>query len=461
MIVKAANGIIAHNKAQLKKRVWTSNEEGRPVRLMKSATDSDEGRLVAHTIFEEKMQNYLKNSDFAVLYRTNYQSRTFEEALRKQNIKYRVVGGLSFYQRKEVKDLVAYFRFAVNQKDEEAFKRIINFPKRGIGQASVSKLVVAAYEQEVPLWEVVRAPEKYVGKGRFVNPVAKFAGLMKDCLISVEKTDAYSAASHIAKVSGLLKEYYDDKSVEGRVRYENVQELLNAVKEFTDRPESERADNDSNSLSAFLQEVSLLTSADEGDKDDNNRVTLMTIHASKGLEFKQVFVVGLEEDLFPSQMMLGSREDLEEERRLFYVAATRAEKHLTLSYALQRYRFGMLKICEPSRFLSEVDPACLQTDSSRFSDRPAQGVSSFGASLRIKKLRPISVKPQTAAPPTEFAASAAENIKAGMRVAHAKFGNGMVLEVEVNGSDRRIRVNFDGIGEKTLLMSFAKLMILN
>ncbi|MEL7146381.1 MAG: UvrD-helicase domain-containing protein, partial [Bacteroidota bacterium] len=348
MIVNAANSVIKNNKAQLEKSVWTSNGSGSLIDLIKATSDNEEGRLVASAIFEEKVNKQLRNSDFAILYRTNSQSRAMEEALRRANLRYKIIGGLSFYQRKEIKDIISYIRFVINPNDEQAMRRIINLPKRGIGPGTIEKIIVASNDNNVSIWDVIQHPTMYL-TGRVASVLDQFATLIKSFQLSVEKRDAYEAASLIAKNSGLLKELYDDKTVEGLNRYENVQELLNAIKEFT--VDEEREDR---SLGAFLQEVALLADADTKNDDDDDYITLMTIHSAKGLEFKNVFIVGMEEDLFPSQMMLSSRADLEEERRLFYVAITRAEQKLSLSYALNRYRFGRLKNCEPSRFLEEI-----------------------------------------------------------------------------------------------------------
>ncbi|GAB4186342.1 MAG: 3'-5' exonuclease [Thermoflexibacter sp.] len=470
-IVHVANKVIENNKDQLKKLVWTDNEQGTHIVVLKAATDNDEGQQVAYSLFEEKMQNHYHNKDFAILYRTNYQSRAFEEALRRQGIKYKVYGGLSFYQRKEIKDLLAYLRFVINPKDEEAFRRIINLPKRGIGDTTVQKIVIAAHENNLSLWEVVSEASKYLGKGRSISPIEDFALMIKEFQVVVEKKDAFEATSHIAKGSGLLRELFEDKTVEGRARYENVQELLNAVKEFVDNPERE-----DRSLIAFLQEVALITTADENEsKDgDDDYVSLMTIHSAKGLEFKVVYIVGLEEDLFPSQMMLSSRADLEEERRLFYVAITRAEKKLFISYALQRYRFGNLRMCEPSRFIDEIDSQYITTKNTRFSSSKGEDTfTSFGKPLVRKaedfspikssiKTYPIqnqrnSQKEHT--PSANFVASNPAKLREGMKVEHQKFGFGRVLKIDNQGTDKRATILFDNAGEKTLLLSFAKLMI--
>jgi DNA helicase II / ATP-dependent DNA helicase PcrA len=490
-IVNAANSVIARNKTQLQKTVFTSNEEGMLIDLVKASSDNEEGRLIATALFEEKMNSGLRNTDFAILYRTNAQSRAFEEALRRLNIKYRIIGGLSFYQRREIKDLLAYLRFTVNQKDEEAFKRIINLPKRGIGDTTVAKIVVTAAENQVSVWDVVSSIGKYI-TGRAATQIDGFAVLIKSFKLMIEKgKDAYDVAAYVAKTSGILKELHEDKTVEGLSRYENVQELLNAIKEFTDN-----ADNEDKSISAFLQAVALLTNADQDDDDDDNdRVTLMTIHGAKGLEFKNVYVVGLEEGLFPSQMMLERREDLEEERRLFYVAITRAEKRLTFSYAESRYNWGRLNMCEPSRFLFEVDKKFLATSRNKreaaagFDDdfmqkseatplafiRRVGGSSSGNNQPSVGNPSRFNTRPATAAtsnpkpatnpttnnqPPQNFVPSDTSKLTVDMKVEHPKFGFGKVIQTDFNGTERKAVIKFDGIGDKTLLLSFAKLRIL-
>ncbi|WP_226390866.1 ATP-dependent helicase [Penaeicola halotolerans] len=456
-IVQAANSIISKNKGQLKKSVWTANDEGEQIELIKAASDNEEGRLVATTIFEVKNNLKLNNSDFAILYRTNSQSRAMEEALRKMNIHYKIVGGLSFYQRKEIKDLLAYLRYIVNHNDEEAFKRIINFPKRGIGDSTVDKIIVAAYEHDISIWEVINNSDAFLS-GRAINTVADFTTLIKSFKIEVERKDAFEAASTVAKNSGLLKELYDDKTIEGLNRYENVQELLNAIKEFVDNPE-----NEDKSMGAFLQEIALLTDRDRDD-DTQDAVTLMTIHSAKGLEFKHVFVVGLEEDLFPSQMMMNSRDDLEEERRLFYVASTRAMEKLYYTYALTRYRFGRLLNCEPSRFLEEVDPMCIKVNKRISTSEPVgsmhykrEGSAFIGLKTPVNRVKPQAV---THVPDPNFKASDTSHLQAGQRVEHPKFGFGSVNNVDTDGANRKASINFEKFGEKTLLLSFAKLRII-
>jgi DNA helicase II / ATP-dependent DNA helicase PcrA len=457
VIVNAANSVIKNNSAQLQKDVWTANDSGDLIELLKANSDNEEGKLVADSIFEEKVNHRIKNRDFAILYRTNSQSRAMEEALRKANIKYKIIGGLSFYQRKEIKDLLSYLRLVINQNDEQALRRIINLPKRGIGPGSVDKMIVAANDNGISLWEVVSSIFNFLS-GRVTTPIDQFAVMIKSFMVEVGKKDAYEAASYIAKQSGLLRELYEDKTIEGLNRYENVQELLNAIKEFVDSEE-----NEDKSLGAFLQEVALLTSADEDKDDDNDKVTLMTIHMAKGLEFKNVYLVGMEEDLFPSQMMLTSRADLEEERRLFYVAITRAERKLFLSYATSRYRFGRLKSCEPSRFLEEIDPKFMNV-SRKFKKEPIlpPQTSHYAKSLVASVNKPApnpKANSYTHQPSVDFKASDTSSLTQGMKVEHLKFGFGTVVDIDADGANRKAKVLFDNFGEKTLLLSFAKLKI--
>ncbi len=455
-IVQAANSVIAKNKAQIPKDVWTANEEGSLIELIKAVSDNEEGKLIATSIFEEKMQHQVKFSDFAVLYRTNSQSRAIEEALRRMNIKYKVVGGLSFYQRKEIKDLLAYLRYSINQQDEASFRRIINLPKRGIGDSTVDKIVVAANDHAISIWEVLQNATSFLG--RVSGPIDDFVAMIRRFEMEIQRKDAYEAASEIAKGSGLLKDLYTDKTVEGLSRYENVQELLNAIKEFTDDPERE-----DKGLGAFLQEVSLITGQDEDKDKDPEKVTLMTIHMAKGLEFGYVYIAGMEEDLFPSQMMLSSRSELEEERRLFYVAITRAKRRLFLSYAHTRYRFGRLKNCEPSRFLDDVHPNYIKVSNKYAGLDSAPSNSQFAKSFvtGIKKTLRSQPAPKFTPykTPSDFVPSDTAGLKEGMKVEHPKFGFGQVVKLDESGADRKAKINFDDFGEKTLLLSFAKLKI--
>jgi len=459
-IVNAANTVIKRNKAQLPKKLWTNNSEGDLIELIKANSDNEEGKLVASAIFETKANRQLHNEDFVVLYRTNSQSRAIEEALRRMNIKYKVVGGLSFYQRREIKDLLCYLRFSVNHNDEEALKRIINLPKRGIGQGTVNKIIVNASQQQISLWEVISNINEF-GGGRTVNSIHDFTNLIKRFEIEIQKKDAFESATLIAKESGLLRSLYEDKTIEGLNRYENVQELLNAIKEFVDNPESEEK-----SLSSFLQSVALLTNLDEDDANDQDRVTLMTIHMAKGLEFNHVFIVGLEEDLFPSQMMLSSRADLEEERRLFYVAMTRAKIKLVLSYAITRYRFGRLKSCEPSRFIDDIEPVYIKMTRSAFpkidnnirsTAFTKQFSNQYGSNIR----KTASIPAKKHIPSPDFQPSDTSGLQKGMKVEHSKFGFGKVVEMDIDGANKKAKVKFDNFGEKTLLLTFAKLRICN
>jgi DNA helicase-2/ATP-dependent DNA helicase PcrA len=456
-IVQAANSVIAKNKAQIPKDVWTANDEGHLIELIKSVSDNEEGKLVASSIFEEKMQHQVKFSDFVILYRTNSQSRAIEEALRRMNIKYKVVGGLSFYQRKEIKDLLAYLRYSINQQDEAAFRRIINLPKRGIGDSTIDKVVVAANDHAISIWDVLQNASKFLG-GRAAGSIDDFVAMIKRFELEAQRKDAYEAASEIAKGSGLLRELYADKTVEGLSRFENIQELLNAIKEFTDDPERE-----DKTLASFLQEVSLMTGQDEDKDKDPEKVTLMTIHMAKGLEFGYVYIVGLEEDLFPSQMMLSSRAELEEERRLFYVAITRAKRRLFFSYALTRYRFGRLKNCEPSRFLDDVDPNFVKVSTKYAGIDSTPANNNFARSFVTGMKKTISSQPPQKVTnyraPADFAPSDTTGLKEGMKVEHPKFGFGQVVKLDETGADRKARIHFDDFGEKTLLLSFAKLKI--
>jgi DNA helicase-2/ATP-dependent DNA helicase PcrA len=459
-IVNAANTVIKRNKAQLPKKLWTNNSEGDLIELIKANSDNEEGKLVASAIFESKANRQLRNEDFVVLYRTNSQSRSIEEALRRMNLKYKVVGGLSFYQRREIKDLLCYLRFSVNHKDEEALKRIINLPKRGIGQGTVNKIIVHASENQLDLWEVINNINEF-GAGRAVSSINDFANLVKRFEIEIQKKDAYDAANLIAKESGLLKALYDDKTIEGLNRYENVQELLNAIKEFVDNTE-----NEDKSLSSFLQSVALITNIDEEDSDDQDRVSLMTIHMAKGLEFNHVFIVGLEEDLFPSQMMLASRADLEEERRLFYVAMTRARIKLVLSYAITRYRFGRLKSCDPSRFIDDIEPKYIKMTRSAFPKMEHNVITSSQTKSfpghYSSNLRKMDNKPaKKHIPSPDFQPSDTSVLEKGMKVEHPKFGFGEVIEMDLDGANKKAKVKFDNFGEKTLLLTFAKLRICN
>ena len=463
-IVEAANKVIANNKEQIKKTVWTHNDEGPKIGLVHATSDTEEGNLVAGAIFEIKMREQLPDSAFAVLYRTNAQSRSIEEALRKRNIPYRIYGGLSFYQRKEIKDLLAYFRLVLNNHDEDALQRAINTPGRGIGKTTMEKIMIAADVSNVPMWEVVSDPERYNLKvnGGTAGKLRSFATMIKSFEVVVKNKDAYEAANHIAIASGLVKMYKEEDTLEASSRLENIEELLNSIKEFSEKG-AEKAEGDLESqgtFQEFMQNIALLTDADNESEEDKDKVMLMTIHAAKGLEFPYVFIVGLEENLFPSMQSVSSRTDLEEERRLFYVALTRAMKKVTLSYAETRYRYGQLMMGEPSRFLEEVDEIYLDIPRQAriVPDRDFRGGESkvITNTPSRRNLRPVSDSTEAS-----FDTSDVSGLQTGMLVEHSKFGKGKVVAIEGSGSNRKATVFFSGVGQKQLLLRFAKLKILS
>lgn len=497
-IVNAANSIISNNKGQLEKYVWTANPEGNKIKVMRALTDNEEGAMVANSIFEIKMREQKRDRDFAILYRTNAQSRAMEEALRKLNIPYRIYGGLSFYKRKEIKDLLAYFRLAINPNDEEALKRVINYPLRGIGQTSVEKIIIAATTEGKKIWEILENQillNQIVGSGMAAK-IDAFVTMIRSFNLELKTKNAYELAERIALASGIMRDLNEDKTPEGISRTENIHELLNGIREFS---ETEAADENREpvqrlrTLDEFTQDIALLTDADEKDRENADTVSLMTIHSAKGLEFPYVYVVGLEENLFPSQLSLNSRNDLEEERRLFYVALTRAEKQAFLSYAISRYRWGNLTPCEPSRFIEEIDmeyldlsggverkvPRQIQND---YSDldwenfrKPQNGHGQYKNIAQKNQGRRTEDKAQMFTPPKNlvnvnktasvpFTADDAEAImklQPGMEVEHEKFGTGKVLNVEGVLPNKKATVFFAGVGQKQLLLKFAKLKIVN
>lgn len=453
-IVEAANSIIIKNKSQIKKKIWTANEAGELIKLNKSYTDNEEGLFVAQTVFELHNENKSPFYDFAVLYRTNAQSRALEESLRKINIPYKIYGGLSFYQRKEIKDLLAYFRLTINHNDEESLLRVINYPIRGIGKTTIEKLQVAASEFNVSIWELINKIDSVpiaLNAGT-KNKIADFATLIKSFRTMHDSNTAFQLGEHISTNSGILKELYSDKSPEGVSRYDNIQEVLNGLREFS---ESETEGEDEKSLSDFLIDVALLTDADKDNEDDINKVTLMTVHAAKGLEFPYVFIVGLEENLFPSQMSVSSRSDLEEERRLFYVALTRAKKRAFLSYATSRYKWGSLNQCEASRFIEELDPAYIEFPSA---SKPATSFQTNGYRKRTNSAPPVrrNLKPLADKTQNEIKSPSASGLKVGTEVEHERFGKGKVLSIEGD----KATVFFPNVGQKQLLLKFARLTIL-
>jgi DNA helicase-2/ATP-dependent DNA helicase PcrA len=531
-IVGAANNVIAKNKDQLKKNVFTDNDAGELIKVVRTESDNAEGSFVASSIFETKMNEQAHNKDFAILYRTNAQSRAMEEALRRQNIPYRIYGGLSFYQRKEIKDLLAYFRLTINNHDEEALKRVINYPARGIGDTSIDRIIVAANDHNISLWTVIENINDFetgMNAGSRAK-VDEFAQMIKSFSAMLKYKNAYDLGQYIAVHSGILRDLYADKSPEGVSRHENIQELLNGLKEFTEDviegriddntipppddeegvqagseiseqlPEEEMsfpaglfadeektaapdvtAQNEGTTeeaaqgptLDVFMQDIALMTDADKKTEkeEDRNKVVLMTIHAAKGLEFKYVYIVGLEENLFPSQMSLTSRPDLEEERRLFYVAITRAEKRVTLSYATTRYRWGNLIYCEPSRFIEELDTQYLEmppVPNSRMMGGDidvARPKLNFSRPKETFVQRPVMgqkklVKVNSAAKSTtDFDTESLRDLQVGMAVQHDRFGAGRVVSMEGVFPNNKATVNFEGVGPKQLLIKFAKLRI--
>ncbi len=460
-IVNASSSIIDKNKEKLDKKIYTENADGEKIKVMRAMSDNEEGRLIAQSIFEEKNQKQLANTDFAILYRTNAQSRSFEEALRKLNIPYRIYGGLSFYQRKEIKDMVAYLRVVINPNDEEAIKRIINYPTRKIGATTIDKLVFLAGENDITLWEVIKNSHTFPILGAAVAHIRDFYIMIASFQTMLETKNAYEVSEYVAKQSTLLKTLYDDKTVEGVSRHENLMAFLNAVKEFTEDDTSE----DEKNLATFIQSIALLTDADK-DAENKDTVTLMTIHSSKGLEFKHVYVVGLEENLFPGQMSLNSRQDLEEERRLFYVAVTRAEEKLNLSFATSRFKYGNLINCEPSRFLDEIDKKYLEMQmpvampqENLFVRKEDTGFGkgygmNVGGKLASKPIGSIKIS-------ENFKVSDVSNLGIGNMVEHQRFGKGTVLSLQDTGDNRKAIISFAEAGEKTLVLKFAKLMILD
>ena len=478
-IVNAANSIIEKNKTRLDKIVWTANDEGSKILVNRSMTDGDEGRFVASTIFEHKMNHQLVNGSFAVLYRTNAQSRAIEDALRKKDIPYRIYGGLSFYQRKEIKDVLSYLRLLINPKDEEALKRIINFPTRGIGQTTIERLIVVANKYNRSIFEVMQNLDKVeiqINKGT-KSKLQDFVTMVKSFQILNEGYDVFQITEHVIKKTGLYTELKKDGTPEGIARIENIEELLNGMRDFVEE-QKELADT-TGSLAEFLEDVALATDLDK-ETGDEDKVALMTVHLAKGLEFPYVFIVGMEEDLFPSAMSMNTRSELEEERRLFYVAITRAEKQAYLTYTQSRYRWGKLIDAEPSRFIDEIDESFLEylTIITENKYRPLLDADIFGevdkSKLRLRK--PISSKPPVSTrvnsirklrkikPATSSAQKNIDakdlNISIGTIVEHVRFGKGSVQKIEGTGADTKAEINFSNGGLKKLLLRFAKLKVI-
>ncbi len=491
-ILNVANEVIKNNKMQIPKVLWTENLTGEKINLVQTMTDNEEGKFVADAIQEQKLRNHYYNKDFAILYRTNAQSRAFEESLRRMGIPYIIYGGISFYQRKEIKDFLAYLRVIVNPNDEESLKRIINFPARGIGKTTVDKTILYANENNISMWEVLVRANEFGFKAGTLEALENFVVMIKSFKSMLQKQNAYEVSFHVGKQTNIIKELFNDKSTEGVSRYENIQELLNSIKEWIETPLNEEdGEVGDKGLGAYLQQITLLTDADE--KDPNaDMVKLMTVHAAKGLEFQCVFVAGLEEMLFPSGMSVNTREELEEERRLFYVAITRAKNRLWLTYANTRYRFGQLVQNEPSRFIEELPVDFLDKSyagggsknqtANRWNKNSAfnrmknvddgesgavtkQSGTYYNESPSTKKEIPVYLTPKTTAkviehqPSSDFMASDTSELQAGQKVEHQKFGFGEVLKMEGSKHNPVATVKFEYNGEKKIMLNYAKLRI--
>ena len=483
-ILQVANEVISNNKGQIEKKLFTDNAEGEKIRLVRTSSDNDEGKFVADTIQEQKLRNHYNNKDFAILYRTNAQSRAFEESLRRMGIAYTIYGGISFYQRKEIKDIVAYLRLLVNTRDEEALKRIINYPARGIGKTTVDKAILLANEGNISMWEVLESARQFGFRSGTLEAIDEFVTMIKSFASMLQTKNAYEVAAHVGKQTSIVKELFNDKSAEGVQRYENIQELLNSIKEWTESPDNEDGEVGDKGLAAYLQQITLLTDADK--KDENaDTVKLMTIHAAKGLEFTCVFAAGLEEMLFPNAMSINTREELEEERRLFYVVITRAKKKLWVSYANTRYKFGSLVQNEPSRFIEELPEAYVDRSFAGTRSQAGFGASAYermngggwGAAREAEKRygptpgkrkeeRPAYLAPKTAVAKVvehkvsaDFAPSDTSNLQVGQKVEHQKFGFGQVVKMEGAAHNPVATVKFELNGEKKIMLNYARLRI--
>lgn len=476
-IVNAANSLISQNKEQIKKKIFSEKENGEKLELASAFSDFEEGVIVTNKILDLRRDKNESFGDFVILYRTNAQSRIFEEALRKKNIPYRIYGGLSFYQRKEIKDVIAYFRMVVNPYDEEAFKRIINYPTRGIGQTTLNKIIAAARLHNVSLWQVIHNPLEYnldINAGT-AKKIKSFKDLIDGFIALLPETTAYDMAATIVKQAGIMQEAYQDQTPEGMSRQENLQELLGGIHEFVEIRQEEGAENVG--LITFLSEVSLLTDQDTDKEANDEKVTMMTIHASKGLEFKNVFIVGLEEDLFPSAMAKMEMRGLEEERRLFYVAITRAEEFCMLTYARSRFKNGQTNPCNPSRFLREIDVNYMKMNSSalessftgysapsqggfwesvkqnKFSDNTPTQESSVNTQPSKKLVNAKSATPKT--PPVD-----SSGLRIGSVIKHERFGIGVIKGIDGDENNKKATVEFENSGTKQLLLKFARFEII-
>lgn len=485
MIVEAANQIIKQNQDQLEKNVWTANETGEKIAIYRGLSDADEARFIATQIWERQINEHLQPKDFAILYRTNAQSRALEEALRKKGIQYRVYGGTSFYQRKEIKDMVGYMRLLINQNDEEALLRTINYPARGIGQTTISKLLVAADQHQMSLFSLIEniamyAPTIGINAGTS-NKLNDFVLMIKRFQVMLKSHDVYEVTMEMAKTTQLLNALKEDSTPEGVSRLENVQELLNSIQGYVE--EQQQLDEGDASLGGFLENIALATDADNEENDDN-KVNLMTVHLAKGLEFPVVFIAGLEENLFPSMMSVNTRAELEEERRLFYVALTRAEKVAYMTYSVSRFRWGKIIDCEPSRFLEEIDDRFLEwknlhisarasnnsgLSADLFGDEPTpqpyqqreKSVARQNPRARVESAQPrANFKPVNQTKSSGTSPANAQGLQIGQVVVHDRFGRGVVKDLQGEPSDMKAIIHFDNAGEKKLLLNFAKLKVI-
>jgi DNA helicase-2/ATP-dependent DNA helicase PcrA len=483
-IIGVANHVIKNNVEQIPKELWTENEAGDKIKLVRTMTDNDEGKFVADAIQENKLRNHFYNKDFAILYRTNAQSRSFEESLRRTGIAYKIYGGLSFYQRKEVKDYIAYLRIIANTKDEEGLKRIINYPARGIGKTTMEKCLVIAGEQNITFFEVLEKAKGFGFKAGTLTAIEEFVTMIKYFQNQLTKHNAYDVAVQVGKHTNLVKELFNDKSTEGLARYENIQELLNSIKEWTESPSNDDGELGDKSLGSYLQQITLITDADN-DNGNEDTVKLMTVHAAKGLEFACVFLVGLEESLFPSGMSVNTREELEEERRLFYVAVTRAKKHLWLTYANTRYRYGQLVQNDPSRFIDEMPEDQIDKSSSGGGARnqssgwgsaydrmqggnnkswidpeKASSKKTEGSKPSYLPVVPPHTLNKNHIPSANFTACDPSALEAGNKIEHQKFGFGVIKEIEGSAHNPIAIILFDKNGEKKIMLNYAKLSII-
>ncbi|MFV0209139.1 UvrD-helicase domain-containing protein [Empedobacter falsenii] len=485
MIVEAANQIIKQNQDQLEKNVWTANETGEKIAIYRGLSDADEARFIATQIWERQINEHFQPKDFAILYRTNAQSRALEEALRKKGIQYRVYGGTSFYQRKEIKDMVGYMRLLINQNDEEALLRTINYPARGIGQTTISKLLVAADQHQMSLFSLIEniamyAPTIGINAGTS-NKLNDFVLMIKRFQVMLKSHDVYEVTMEMAKTTQLLNALKEDSTPEGVSRLENVQELLNSIQGYVE--EQQQLDEGDASLGGFLENIALATDADN-EEDDDNKVNLMTVHLAKGLEFPVVFIAGLEENLFPSMMSVNTRAELEEERRLFYVALTRAEKVAYMTYSVSRFRWGKIIDCEPSRFLEEIDDRFLEwknlhisarasnnsgLSADLFDDEPTpqpyqqreKSVARQNPRARVEPAQPrANFKPVNQTKSSGTSPANAQGLQIGQVVVHDRFGRGVVKDLQGEPSDMKAIIHFDNAGEKKLLLNFAKLKVI-